>query len=261
MNKEQQNINMSKAPKAIIIAAGPGSRLSPITDDKPKCLLKIEGKTIMERQLETLRLCGINDISVIRGYQGKKINFPGLKYYENINYQNNNILNSLFCAKPAMTGEFIVSYSDILYDKSVIEKLLKDKNDISIVVDTDWQEYYQGRTKHPIEEAENVIIQDSKILKIGKHITADEAHGEFIGLAKFSEEGGKVFKREFQRVKNQYWGKPFQKTKIFKKAYLTDMFQELIDQGINVYPAEIQKNWWEIDTDQDLKKARKIFST
>ncbi|MFH1423808.1 MAG: sugar phosphate nucleotidyltransferase, partial [Candidatus Nealsonbacteria bacterium] len=104
-------------PKAIIIAAGMGKRLNPLTGDIPKCLLKIGDKTIMERQLEALRLCGITDSTVIRGYQGNKINFAGIKYYENTNYQNNNILNSLFCAEPEMNGDFIASYSDILYDK------------------------------------------------------------------------------------------------------------------------------------------------
>ena len=252
---------MNKTPKAIIIAAGMGIRLNPLTNNKPKCLLKIGGKTIMERQLETLRLCGVTDISVIRGYKGEKINFPGIKYYENINYQNNNILNSLFYAEPEMEGEFIISYSDILYDKSVVEKLLKNKNDISIVVDTDWQEYYRDRTEHPIEQAENVIIRDGKVFKIGKHIRADESDGEFIGMAKFSEKGGEILKREFQRVKNKHWGKPFQKANIFEKAYLTDMFQELIDRGFEVHSAMIQKNWWEIDTEQDLKKVKKIFET
>ena len=251
---------MSKIPKAIIIAAGPGSRLNPLTNDKPKCLLKIGGKTIMERQLETLRLCGIGDTSVVRGYQAEKINFPEIKkYYENTNYQNNNILNSLFYAEPEMTGDFIVSYSDILYDKSVIEQLLKDKNDIAIVVDTDWQEYYQGRTEHPMSEAENVIIQNGKIFKIGKHLRADESYGEFIGMAKFSKKGGEILKKEFQRAKDQYWGKPFQDAQTFEKAYLTDIFQELIDVGFSVHPVIIQKNWWEIDTEQDLKKVRKIF--
>lgn len=250
---------MNKNFKAVIIAAGMGIRLKPLANNKPKCLLKIGGKTIMERQLETLRLCGITDIVVIRGYKKEKINFPGIKYYENTNYQNNNILNSLFYAQPEMDRAFITSYSDILFDKSVVEKLLEDKNDIAVVVDTDWREYYQGRTKHPASEAENVIIRDGKVVEIGKHVTAEEAHGEFIGMVKFSEKGAEIFKKEFQRVKNQYWSKPFQKAATFEKAYLTDMLQELIDRGFAVYPVLIQKNWWEIDTDQDLKKVRKIF--
>ena len=252
---------MSKTSKAIIIAAGPSSRLSPITDDKPKCLLEIGGKTILERQLRVLRECGISNISIVRGYKKELINYPDIKYYENTNYQNNNILNSLFYAEKEMEGDFIISYSDILYDKSVVEKLLRSKKDIFLIVDTDWQEYYQGRTKHPITEAENVIIRGGKILKIGKHLTADESDGEFIGMAKFSGRGGEIFKREFQRAKNKYWEKPFQKAETFEKAYLTDMFQELIDRGLEVHPAKIKKNWWEIDTDQDFKKVKKIFET
>lgn len=246
--------------KAIIIAAGMGNRLKPITNDRPKCLLEINGKTILDRQLETLRACGVNDISIIRGYKTEMINLPGLKYYENTDYQNNNILNSLFYAEKEMDGELIVSYSDIIYEKNVLEELLKSEKDISLIVDEDWIGYYQGRTEHPIEEAENVIIQNGKIVQIGKHVTAEEAHGEFIGTAKFSKIGAEIFKREFQRVKNTYWGKPFQRTKTFEKAYLTDMFQELTDRGIELYPVMIKKHWWEIDTEQDLRKVRALLS-
>jgi len=252
---------MFKTIKAIIIAAGIGSRLKPLTNDKPKCLLEIAGKSILEHQIDILKSCGIIDISVIKGYQKEKINYPNLKYYINDNYQNNNILSSLFYAEREMNNEFIVMYSDILFDRSVIEKLLKSKNDISVVVDTDWVGYYDNRTEHPIEEAENVVIHGEKVIKIGKHLTAQESNGEFIGMAKFTEKGGQIFKREFQRVKNSYSGMPFQKSKTFGKAYLTDIFQELVDQGIEVCSVNIQKNWWEIDTQQDFEKVKKIFSS
>ena len=243
--------------KAIIIAAGPGSRTGL---DKPKCLLDINGKSIIQRQLDILRACGINDISVIKGYKSELIDFPEIKYYKNNNYLNNNILNSLFCAEKEMDGEFIVMYSDILFDKSVVEKLLESKKDISIIVDTDWKGYYDGRTEHPIEEAEKVVLQQDKVLKIGKDPRIEESQGEFIGMAKFNKKGGEILKKEFQRAKNKYWGRPFQKAETFEKAYLTDMFQELISRGIDIYPVEIQKNWWEIDTNQDFEKVKKIFS-
>ena len=246
--------------KAIIIAAGMGSRLNPLTNDKPKCLLELAGKSLLQHQIDTLKFCGITDISVIKGYKKEKINYSGLKYYINNDYQNNNILNSLFYAEKEMDDEFIALYSDILFNKSVVEKLLKVQNDISVVVDTDWRDYYQGRTKHPIEEAENVVIQDGRIIKIGKHLTVKESDGEFTGIAKFSKRGGEIFRREFQRVKNKFWGKPFQKAQTFEKAYLTDMFQELIDRDIDVYPVKIRKNWWEIDTEEDLEKVRRMLN-
>ncbi|OGZ18336.1 MAG: hypothetical protein A2Z68_00350 [Candidatus Nealsonbacteria bacterium RBG_13_38_11] len=246
--------------KAIILAAGMGSRLRPLTNDKPKCLLEINGRTILDRQLEALREYSVKDISIIRGYKAEMLNFSGIKYYENTNYLNNNILNSLFYAEKEMDGEFIVSYSDIIYNRVVVEELLKSDKDIALVVDEEWRGYYQGRTEHPIEEAENVIIQNGKIVQIGKHVTANEAHGEFIGLAKFGKMGGEIFKKEFQRVKKEYWGKPFQKAQTFERAYLTDMFQELIDRGVELYSVKIKKNWWEIDTNQDLRKVRALLS-
>lgn len=252
--------NKTKNIKAIIIAAGMGNRLNPLTNDKPKCLLEVVGKTILKHQIDTFKSCGITDISVVKGYKKEKINYPDLKYYINNDYQNNNILNSLFYAEKEMEGEFLVTYSDIIFDKGVVEKLLKSKRDIFLVVDVDWQDYYIGRTKHPVQEAEKVVIQGGKIIKIGKHLTVEEADGEFIGMAKFSKEGGEIFRKEFQRVKKEYWGKPFQKAEIFERAYLTDMLQELIDRGINIYPVIIKKQWWEIDTEQDLRKVREILA-
>lgn len=111
--------------KAIIVAAGQASRLMPITNDKPKCLLEIGGKTIMERQLEVLRQCGIDDIVVVKGYKREMINYPGVRYYENTDYENNNILSSLFYAQSEMDDDFVFSYSDIIVEPSILEKLLQ----------------------------------------------------------------------------------------------------------------------------------------
>ena len=105
--------------KAIIIAAGSGNRLLPITNHKSKCLLDVGGMTIMQRQLQALRECGISDISMVRGYMKDMIAYPDIKYYENTDYENNDILKSLFYAENEMNGEFIFSYSDILLELSI----------------------------------------------------------------------------------------------------------------------------------------------
>jgi len=245
--------------KAIIIAAGKGSRLGALTENKPKCLLEINGQPILERKLKLLRELGIEDISIVRGYKKEYLDFPQIKYYDNDNFENNNILLSLQHAEEEMNDAFIAIYSDILYTKSVVEQLLENKHDIAVIVDKTWQDYYQGRTAHPIEEAENVIIKDGCIKKIGKHISATDAHGEFIGMVKFSHAGAKIWKKFYNQAKGKYSGKPFQQAKIFEKAYLTDMYQELIDNNIEVNPVLIDKNWWEIDTQQDYAKVVQIF--
>ena len=256
----KENIVASNT-SAIIIAAGMGSRMETLTDDKPKCMLEFSGKTLLQRQLEAYRACGISKISVIRGYQKDKINYEGLNYFENIDYENNNILNSLICAEEAISGHVICAYSDILFDVNVVQRILDSPYDISVVVDIDWRGYYEGRRDHPIEEAENIIFDaDNKVISAGK-IMADKSdvHGEFIGMIKFSPRGAEIFKRHFHRSKTLYKGKPFQRAKVFEKAYLTDMIQEMADLGVPIHCVIIEQGWKEIDTIEDYKKALRDF--
>lgn len=248
--------------KAIIIAAGQGSRLSPVTDDKPKCLLEVKGKTIMQRQLEVLKQCGINDIVVVRGYKGEMLDYQGIRYCENTNYKNNNILRSLFYAESEMDSEFIFSYSDIIFEQAILEKLLQSEADISLVIDVDWLVHYQHRYQHPVGEAELVMVENNRITKIGKDaVKPIEAYGEFIGLARFSKLGAEILRSNYQRVVTKYHGKPFHQAASVEKAYLTDMIQELTDTGCVISNVDIRGGWIEIDTQEDFERAQRLFGT
>ncbi len=250
--QEQKSRNL----KAIIIAAGMSARLMQLTDEKPKCMLEIDGKTMLQRQIETLQKCGVQDIVVVRGYKKEKINYTGIKYVYNVNYRRNNIFESLMTAEAEMDGEFIAVYSDILYENCVVEALLKSSADISVVVDSEWKKAYEGRSQHPLEEAEKVIIKDGKVVKIAKAIPAVDAQGEFIGMMKFSKKGAETLKQNYRRLKKEHAAeKPFHTAPSLEKAYMTDMFQELVDKGYKVAPVMIKGNWTEFDTIEDFKKA------
>lgn len=259
--KEFERMLTSTNAKALIIAAGIGSRLKGYTENLPKCMLKFGGKTLLERQLESYRECGITNISVIRGYKKEKIDYEGLRYYENPEFENNNILNSLFYGEEELNGNVIVSYSDILFESGVVKRLLESEKDISIVVDIDWRAYYVDRKDHPIEEAENVIFNaNNEVVKIGKVLTGhDDVYGEFIGMMKLSPRGAEIFKRHFLRAKELYWDRPFQRAEVFQKAYLTDMIQEMVDLGVPIHCVIIERGWKEIDTVEDYEKALKEF--
>ena len=252
----EKSLNLNNN-KALIIAAGLGSRLKKHTENLPKCMLDFGGKTLLQRQLDAYKKNSITDISLIRGYKKEKIKYKGLKYFENTDYKNNNILNSIFYAEDFINGNIIISYSDILFDSTVVKRLLKSNHDISVVVDIDWRGYYVGRKDHPISEAENVIFNsNNEVEKIGKINTGtEEVHGEFIGMIKLTDRGAQIFKEHFHRLKKIYWNKPFQRAKIFQKAYLTDFIQELVDIGIKVHCVIIESGWKEIDTVEDYKKA------
>ena len=112
------------------------------------------------------------------------------------------------------------------------------------------------------QKQKNVIFNsNNEVVKIGKISTnKEEVHGEFIGMIKLTQRGSEIFKQNFHRVKKKYWNKPFQRSKIFQKSYLTDMMQELVDMGIKVHCVIIERGWKEIDTVEDYKKALKEFN-
>jgi len=247
--------------KAIIVAAGPGSRLNPFTNQRPKCLLEVGRRTILERTLEALRGNGIENIVVVRGYYSHLINYPDITYYQNPNFKTNNILRSLFYAEDEMNDDFIFSYSDILYSQEIVEKLVRSDADIALVADVNWMEHYEGRDQHPVSEAELVKVENGRVVKIGKEVVSpEEADGEFIGLAKFTKSGVEVMRAAYHRVADERPTAPFQHAASLEKAYMTDMIQELVDNGSPVQSVDIEGGWIEIDTPQDLARAQVLFS-
>ena len=259
--KIELSINQTKT-KSLIIAAGLGSRLKGHTEHNPKCMLDFGGKTLLQRQLSSYKKNGIEDISLVRGYKKDKINYKGIKYFDNNDYKDNNILNSIFYGEEVINGNIIISYSDILFEPFVVKRAMESDHDISVIVDIDWKDYYINRKDHPLSEAENVIFNsNNEVIKIGKISSEkEEVHGEFIGMIKLNHKGCEILKQNFHRAKKLFWNKPFQRAKKFQKAYLTDMIQELVDIGIKVHCVIIERGWKEIDTVEDYKKALTDFT-
>lgn len=106
--------------KVIILAAGMGTRLGKYTKNIPKCMLKFKGKPLIQWQVETLRDCGLKDITIVKGYMPEKIKLGGVKTYLNPDFANTNMVETLFCAEKEMTDDLLVIYSDILYEKKLI---------------------------------------------------------------------------------------------------------------------------------------------
>jgi len=246
--------------KVIIISAGYGSRLGKHTETIPKGLLEINGKTILDRQISLFKKNGINKIVIITGPY-KNFNIENVSYIKDNNYEQHDVLGSLMAAKDEIRGNVLTSYSDILFEESILQQLLEFSGDIGIPVDLDWEKSYDGRTEHPKSEADNVLIQNEKIVKIQKNIVKIESNdiiGEFLGPVIFSEKGSKIFVENFLKIQLKHKG-PFHCAPSLKKAYLTDMLQELIDLGFNVTPIIIKGKWCEIDTPQDLERAKNLF--
>jgi phosphoenolpyruvate phosphomutase len=268
--REKQFLQSGDGVKAIIAAAGFEKQLLPLIQEKPKCLLDIKGKTILERQVEILRQCGIQDITVIRGYQKDRIQLPDVRYYDNDDYETTGELYSLFCAREEIKGPFIFLYSDILFDAAVLQKLLRSQEDISLVADRSWPEVYGAQNVRQAHPTDFVITRNppasgvrflpvdeeqDTILKIGQQIDPALVHGEFIGLARFSQKGAETLKAVYDESLKRFARTRFHEAENIRKAAFTDIVQELIQQGHKVACDHIYKGWMEVDTFEDYQKA------
>lgn len=246
--------------KIIVIAAGSGKRLGEETKNLPKYLVNVNGKTIMEHQLEVFKKIGYEKLIIITGPYKEKFTFNDATYVEDVNYHQHDILGSLMEARDYITGDVLIVYSDIIFDDSIMHKIMQSTDDIGIVIDLNWEKTYQNRTEHPKSEAENVLLDNSNnILEIRKNITANSNQiGEFVGIIKMSREGSEIFVKKFLELERSHTGY-FQSAPSLHKAYLTDMIQELIDSKISVKPIIVSGKWCEIDTKQDLQRAYQLF--
>jgi choline kinase len=250
---------MKKKLKVIIIAAGIGQRLRPLTENLPKGLLPIGNTSIIGIQLKVFKSLKLKLINIINGYKKDKFNFKNVKYITNKDYKKNNVLESFFYAKKILNDECIVSYSDIIFKKKVVNKLMKSKADISIVVDTDWKKSYIGRVHHPYSEADKAFFNSKfELVRIGKNIPLKKCNSEFIGMMKLNSKGCEIFKKYYDIAKIKFKSKKFFTSKNIQKSYLTDFFVYLMENKIKINCVSIKSGWMEIDTVEDYVKAQKF---
>lgn len=247
--------------QAIIIGAGRGQRLMPTTADTPKCFAEVGGRRILDWILQAFTAHGIEDICFIGGYRMEKVqeSYPHFTFRHNRDWANNNILASLMAAEDRMEAPFLCCYSDILFTPDVVGRLLASSADIALGVDVNWRERYVHRTAHPEDDAEKVTIRDQVVARIHRDIDPSEAAGEFIGVARCSVDGGRALREHYHRCRASFAGRPFREAKLFEKAYLIQLLQDMVEQGVQMKPVETPGGYMEIDTQQDFELARRFW--
>ncbi len=248
--------------KAIILAAGMGTRLGKYTENLPKCMLEFNGKPLIQHQVETLRKAGITDISIVRGYNAEKIKIPGVKYYYNPLYAETNMVETLFCAEQEMDGndDVLICYADILYEPRVLEAVMKSTAPVGVAADEDYWDYWSARCDEPEKDMESLIIRGGKITELGDtKCSRAEAQVRYVGLIRFSRESLAGLKKVYAHHKQLHYrtNMPWLRSKSFKKAYMTCMLQALINAGQEVKPVIIRRGWLEFDTVEDYEKYTK----
>lgn len=248
--------------QVIIIGAGRGARLMPTTAETPKCFAEIGGKRILDWSLDAFRQNGIDDFCFIGGYKIEKVqaDYPEFEFRHNADWPNNNILLSLFHAEDLMDQPFICCYSDILFTPDVVARVAASNEDISLAVDTDWLSRYEHRSEHPSDDAEKVTVKNRAVTRIHREIQESDAHGEYIGVAKFSATGARRLREYYHQVREKHAGQPYREAAVFEKAYLIHMLQDMLETGERMVHVDTPGGYIEIDTQQDFEYARQHWS-
>lgn len=250
--------------KAIILSAGEGTRLRPLTNDVPKCMVKLFGKSLLEWQLNVFHKCDVNDISVVTGYKSEKISYSNVKYFHNPNYAITNMVETLFCARDILNDDVIVSYGDIIFEQNVLERLLNSKHDISIVVDQNWKKYWQKRFHNILDDVESLRLKNNIICDLGNKVqNLDEVQGQYIGLMKFSRKiiGELIHFYDTAKNKSAEGKNPLNSNIPFEKSYMTDFIRGLIHKGYEVNAIFIQNGWLELDSINDYNVYSEMYKT
>jgi choline kinase len=234
----------------------------PTTAESPKCFAEVGGQRILDWAVDAFRANGIEDIAFIGGYQIEKVRaaYPEFQFRHNDRWEQNNILASLFYAEDLMDGSFICSYSDILFRPSVIAGLLENSADMALSVDTSWLDRYGARTEHPSDDAEKVTVHGGLISRIDRTIPETEAHGEFTGIARFTTAGAQRLRQHYRDCRAKFGDGVFRDGRTLEKAYLIQLFQEMVEAGERLAHVDAPGGYIEIDTQQDFDFARRNWA-
>lgn len=233
--------------KALILAAGFGSRLAPITDNCPKSLVPVNGQPILFKQIDNLLENNIDDITVISGYKAEVLEsavhekYPNVKIINSVDYATTNNMYSAYLGKKDFYGEnFLMMNADVFFDSSVISSLLACEYEDAIVTDIGTYN----------EESMKVIEKDGRLVEIAKTVSKEDALGSSIDVYKFSSDGGKAFFdkcSEYIEVQKEL--------KKWSEVALNDILSECVFKA-----CPLVGRWFEIDNHEDLAAAEKLFA-
>ncbi|MEZ5813111.1 MAG: phosphocholine cytidylyltransferase family protein [Alphaproteobacteria bacterium] len=237
----------------IILAAGRGSRLEALTQNKPKCLVEIHERPLLEWQIDALKNGGVDNISIIGGYRADCLEPYGFPVIVNDRWDQSNMVVSLLSASIVLerTGA-IISYADIFYPASIVRTLIETPGQIVVAQDPRWQDLWMRRFQNPLDDAETFIANESgRVTEIGdKPDTLDAVQGQFMGIFKITAAGWAVIKEHLSGLCSQD----------VDKLDMTGLLRALIQKGETICSVSCEGIWGEVDTPFDQELYERIFS-
>lgn len=231
--------------RAVVLAAGRGSRLGALVDDRPKCLVELARKPLLNRQIDALRRAGISSIAVVRGYLGHTIDIQDITYFENPRWAETNMVMSLAAAMLWLEADdVIVSYADIFYSHQVIRDLAASPGDLAIAYDPCWQNLWTRRFADPLSDAETFRRDEhGNLIEIGRRATRiSEIEGQYMGLLRFTPRAWRAVQTLLAAM-----DQPAR-----DKMDMTTLLRTLLSSGFPIQTVPVGGGWGEIDSSGDL---------
>lgn len=249
--------------KALVLAAGQGSRLRPYTDCLPKALVEFNGQPLIDYQLTAFTALNINDVTVVTGYKSEQWDayLGKVRVIRNNEYALSNMVYSLFVANNLFKGldeDLIISYGDIIFEPFVLEKLMSTKGDVAVVSDKAWRSYWGIRMDDLEGDVESFKKSpEGRLLELGKKVESlDDVEGQYIGLIKVSHK----FCSQLDYYNEKLMTDSVLQNRNPKQLYMTDFIQYLIDNRCLINVCEVNRGWLEFDTCDDMNKYNKLLN-
>jgi phosphoenolpyruvate phosphomutase len=258
------------AMHAIIAAAGrPPASFIEAFGDIPVSELDVAGKTILQRQAETLNQVGISNLVAVTGYGRDRISYEEVQFVHNTNFRTGNSLHSVFCAETYMGSGFLFAYGDILFHERLARDLISVGEDMVLVIDSSLDAKGKKWMKPNVDlvvaaqddsGARSLSVGPIPVSRIGSRISAGEVTHEFTGLAMFSERGAEILRTVYHEARRRYAAKPFHEAENFQSADMNDLLQEIINRGYPVFGIEVSRGWIEIRDMEDYESAQVMLT-
>ena len=242
----------------VVVAAGQGTRLGALTADRPKALVPLAGRPLLDWTLHAAALAGAGEIVVIGGHGIDHLRPYPVRLLENPDYATTNMVETLFRAEAEFRDGFVMSYGDIAYRPAVLRAVAASTAPVAVAVDLDWRAYWEARFGDPLRDAESLRMGPSgTIAEIGQVVErVEDVEGQYIGLVAFRGDGVEALRATWARARDDAaHGRPvLGRRASLARLYMTDVLDELARDGL-VHAVPIHGGWVEIDRPEDIPVA------
>jgi phosphoenolpyruvate phosphomutase len=251
LESEKVYLHQGSAASAVVLAASRGEGLEELTEDRPKCMIPIGGAPAIEKMLQSLRAEGIKDISIVRGYKPEALTPAGASFFDNPRWEQSGELGSLQAARPALKGEVVIAYGDVVFKRYILHELMSSDAPITIVVDGARSFMESGRSvdRAAVSAPPPTVYDETEfhLKRLDRGLADAETNGQWIGMARTRGDGTERLAEALDFVLAQPGGEDLDMCAVFNRLLEVD------PKSVRVL--YIQGDWIDINTVADVARG------